>query len=374
MPDQPLHENSSAALMWMGGHYGSLFDPTYRWLDVELDGVRELMELADSYVLNEFTLIAGSGRRDPDPIESFFQNDSAITLVPEKDVDRFREGLGVLGLSEQLRSDDARYETESRLLNDPIAQSDLSNRYREPRLAKFNEVNTREALAYLYYADSENAAYIPERQFGFAAIERYGKALPSGPWGTTAFRSAIAARFGDSNQMPLTQHLVPSFLLEALRSASRPDGILATLRDLRSSDAATHYRTAVQVLADPATPTRRRADLAEELKLAATREGLQPRVPRALKLTVALSSLALGLIFPAVKPFAPAGAAAIQLAEIVDVWMRRRTNIFWRYEAGSYEDLFVELKRIFPHIRFTDQQLAFFLDNLNFGWPREWNE
>jgi hypothetical protein len=139
---------------------------------------------------------------------------------------------------------------------------------------------------------------------------------------------------------------------------------------LRYSAAARHYRELVRTVVDEGRPDEERQKALRELEaqqnLAFTKEGMGTRIPRVFKLSVALSSFAVGYFFP------PAAAAPIllELAEGIDTWVRNRNNIFEYYAAASYDDLYAELKRLFPHIRFQPDHLAHFLQHRHFGCRR----
>jgi hypothetical protein len=165
--------------------------------------------------------------------------------------------------------------------------------------------------------------------------------------------------------------LIPSFLFEALKSSETPGGLGPALRDLRYSAAARHYREMVRVMTNEEEPEEQRQsayrDLDAQVSTAFSKEGLKPRIPRMFKLTVALSSFAVSLLFP----LAAVAPLLVEAGEELDRWIRLRNNIFEHYPVASYENLHKELKRLFPSIGFQAQHLAHFLQHRDFGWPDE---
>jgi hypothetical protein len=366
-----LSATSSSALMWAVSHYGDLIESDRPSAALQLDGIRELAEIADSYILNDTTYIGGLRQRDPAVVAEFFRSEvdaGSILLVTDDDINPFRTKLGILDADRRMWEDERANLRAYQEMDDREQAEEFRAAFRLDYESRFEEVNTREALAFLYFADQRSAAYIPERLFGFKAIARYREELPKLRWRNADFRMALQKRVGEWDHLPLTAHIAPSFLLEALRSAATPKGLFATLRQLRDSDAAVHYRKLTNVTLNGTVSLRERAEAAEELNHIFSGSTPSPRITRKLKATVALSSAAVAFFFPAIAAGAAAAPALVEAAEAIDEWLRRRTDIFHGYPKGSYDDLDVELRRVFGNIKFTSAQLAHFMETLTFDW------
>jgi hypothetical protein len=236
-----------------------------------------------------------------------------------------------------------------------------------------------QAQTYILLADSENAVYIPERMFGYKALENYGNVLRLSPNPIEErFREALATRLSDYYRgRPATNVYVPCFLSEVLRNSSTRAGIPASLRQLRDSHAARRYRELARVVVAPDSSIKNWDEARGELQgladSAFKKEGLKSRVSEGLKVTAGLSCAAVSTLFPhaaaaSAAKLIPAGIPAL---DYLDKWFRRRTNLFETYAATASIDLYAEIKRLFPTVGFQGPQLQHFLTTKNFGWPNQ---
>lgn len=365
--------------MFCPGNYSELYQRRFPY--DQLDGVLELLDIADNYVLNDVVAIGGvtlhrsySGGNDiTDFLLSEAKRSTSVEVVSGDQLGPYRKGLGVDALEERIREFDKNTDEQVMLEKDSIEKSSMSRAFDKKRAPMFEEVNTLEAQAYMLFADSLHATYVPERLFGFRAIEKYPDILGKSPhFARTKFMEGVKEKLsiihaGDSP----TKVLTPSFLLEALRASETQAGIPSALRDLRHSSSAESYRKLTRTMIDDTKSEAKRQQAFQELQSQVTsalsNEKLEPRIPRVFKLTVALTSFAVAFLFP------PAAIAPllVESADALDVWLRNRNNIFEYYPLGSYGDLYVELKRLFPEIRFQAEHLAHFLQHRNFGWSDE---
>lgn len=351
----------------------------------QLDGVLELLDLADSYVLNDVLAIGGVTRHGRayasagNEIRDFLLAESklntSVEIVTGHQLDPYRKPLGIEKLEEEINSFDKLVDEQIECEEDPHEQAELARDFGIKRTAMFEEINVREAQAYILLADSLNGTYVPERMFGNKALERYPDIIKHSPHfaqeqfldGLRKRLSIIHAREGSKKVF------TPSFLLEALRASQTQTGITSALRDLRYSSSAENYRSLTRMMIDESRPLDQREKAFRELEKQATsalsHDKLEPRIPRVFKFTLALTAFAVSFLFPpaAVTPL------LIQAGEAIDAWVRNRNNIFQFYPLGSHEDLYVELKRLFPAVKFGSDHLAHFLQNRNFGWSDEFD-
>lgn len=241
----------------------------------------------------------------------------------------------------------------------------------------FEEANVCEARAHLALADSKDSIYIPDRYFGVKALESYPRILERTPhFGKEQFLKQMKDKLDRIHSLdPPIKSSIPSFLFDALASSESTRGIASALRELRYSDAARYYRelarTGINITLTVKERLKALNEIEEMADSAFKQEGLEPRVTRSFKFTVALTSAAVAYFFPGAAPVAAGTPLLIEAAEQLDHWIRQRTNIFQHYPVASYENLFQELKRLFPGIRFKQEHLAHFLQNRNFGWSKD---
>ena len=375
-------QKSSAGLvrsvMFVPGNYEALYsrDSVY----AQLDGVLELLDIADNYVLNDTTVFGGVTLHSPvddNHIREFLLREAdssdAVEIVTGDDLKTLREHLGANDLGSQIEEFDRYAEQQIKQTEDIEAQSNLRRDFGLARRPMFEELNVLEAQAYILLADRMNASYIPERLFGYKAIEKYPNIIRKSPhFAKQEFIKKLKDRLSVIHATEATtKTLVPSFLLEALRASQTSAGMCSALQDLRYSSSAVSYRELVRAMVDENKPEEERHKAFRELEAylnsALAQEGLQARTPRVFKLTIALSAFAVSYLFP------PAAIAPllIEIGEELDLWIRRRNNIFEHYPAASYAELYTELKRLFPSIRFKAEHLGHFLEHRNFGWSDE---
>lgn len=375
MDEQDDQQNPLQAVMFIPGNYSSLFNSSkYRLFD-QLDGVRELLDIADSYVLNDTTIVRGLRLHDDNDMRRFLLHETersdSVEMINDEELSSFQQHLGVYELDSQIREFDKSCDHQLSQIEDYVVRSDLMRDFDLARGSLFNEINDREAQALILFTDKIEASYIPERLFGDKALKSYPDLLNKSPH---FMKEDFAKRLMEQLSLihardSAIKTMIPSFLFEALKSSETSGGIGSALRDLRYSAAARHYREMVRVMTNDEEPEEERqsaySDLDAQVSTAFSKEGLKPRIPRMFKLTVALSSFAVSLLFP----LAAAAPLLIEAGEEIDRWIRLRNNIFEHYPVASYENLHTELKRLFPNIGFQPPHLAHFLQHRDFGWP-----
>jgi len=377
MDEQNDQQNPLRAVMFMPGKYSSLFGSSkYRLFD-QLDGVRELLDIADSYVLNDTTIVRGLRLHDDNDMRRFLLHETersdSLEMINDEELRSFQQHLGVYELDSQIRQFDESRDHQLSQIEDHRERSDKIRDFDVERSSLFDEINDREAQALILFTDNISASYIPERLFGDKALNSYPDLLSKSPhFMTENFAKRLKERLSLIHARDSAiRTLIPSFLFEALKSSETAGGIGSALRDLRYSAAARHYREMVRLMTNEEESEEKRNDAYDDLDAQVNRyfskEGLKPRIPRMFKLTVALSAFAVSLLFP----LAAVAPLLIEAGEEMDRWIRLRNNIFEHYPVASYENLHTELKRLFPNIGFQAPHLAHFLQHRDFGWSDE---
>ena len=359
------------AVMFWPGHHTYLFDASKYYATTQLDGVLELLQLCNSYVLNDITAVGGHPAVKPwakDEFSAFVveqaETGQAIQTIGQSatyllDLTPFENELGI---SAAVKKSNEVYETEGR----------------SPEHTRLSdEVMVLQAQSYILLADREDAIYIPERMYGYRALEKYANVPRQSRHLTEErFREALMAKLSDYYRgRPATTVHVPCFLSEVLRNSSTRAGIPKALRQLRDSRAAKNYRELARVLATKETSLKDWDKAGKELQglsdSAFGKEGMKTGVSAGLKLTAGLTSAAVGALFPQLAVAFPAKflPSLVATLEYVDKWVRRRTNLFETYASTTSIDLYAELSRLFPTIGFQGPQLQHFLTTKNFGWP-----
>jgi hypothetical protein len=368
------------SVVFLAGSYEALLGrgDGYR----QLDGVLELLEFANSYVLSDRIAIGGAPPAGIGEISRFI-----ATLAKDTDAIEF------IGESPRYHLNLLRYEDlphmdplssrikELDLLDqnrDPGAGRELDEARREHRAERercFDEINLLVARAYILLADAHSAAYVPDRIFGVRALERYPEALNQSKQlqENEAFRSRLVEHLRSRPNDISVETRVPSFLLDALHSARTWQGVFSALTDMRFSAAAQDYRDLVRRSESADLNERREAqtELARNSRSAFEREGLPAGLNRWIVPTVALSAAAIAYLFPPAAPIAGVVAAAPPVIDSIQAWLRDRKNLFEIYNRPMDYDLHDELARIFPTLAFRKENLQYFLSKRDFGWSED---
>jgi hypothetical protein len=150
----------------------------------------------------------------------------------------------------------------------------------------------------------------------------------------------------------------PSFFFEALRQVDNPRGIGHVLREIRQSKSAEFYR---ELNRRRIFGGRERLKADEELRRWASdnflADGLRSRIPAFEKSILGLSAPAVSWMLgaPLVGTVWKAGADAF---DAVDLWLRNKRSTFVTFPEDQAIDLYVELKRVFGELGFTQNRLA----------------
>jgi hypothetical protein len=343
---------------------GALFSGPGSGIHAELDAVLGLVDFADSYVLNDTTAVAGATWDIPGPVCDFLWDEASRS-----------DAVATIGYGPKYDFDMIPIDAA---LNIPRVEEELRQiGRRTPKWEKLaDKANLLQAKAYIMLADRESGTYIPERLYGLRAIETYGDIVAATPHTTfNTVRARLVNELRVTGEEPAWRLTTPCLLAEALRNARTPNGIFQALRDLRSSYAAKNYRLLLRTATDTNQPqTDRRSalrELIENSSAAFNREGLRSGIPKWFKWSVLLSSAAISALFPHEALVAAAVPFLADAGGELSAWLRRRGNVFFVLEKAANVDMFGELKRLFPHIRFVGEHLQHFLTNRNFGFPDE---
>lgn len=334
----------------------------------QLDGALELMEFADSYVLNDRTAIAGitwhGHSSTAEFIESEVQRKGSIETIGYGP--RFDFDITPLDLALDL----PKFEKQ---LNKMKADR---QEYTPEYDALADHARVLQAQSYIMLADREGAVYVPERLYGWKALEAYHQTARRSPHFTVEkFKEQLVSELMLDPHQPGFQVSVPCFLAEALRESHSPTTLWESLRQLRNSASAKKYREMMRVYTSDERSLKEKREAVNEIQATAdamfSGEGLKSRVPKWAKWTIGLSAGAIGILFPPAALPALAVPFLLEGGEEIDNWLRRRSNIFSIYARTANIDLYSELKRHFPHLKFGPPHLDHFLRERNFGWPDE---
>lgn len=305
----------------------------------QLDGVLELLEFANSYVLSDHIAIGGAPPAGNGEISRFI-----ATLAKNTDAIEF------IGEGPRYQFDLLRYEDRPHmdLLVSRIKELDLVERNRDPGAGRewdeaerqryaerercFDELNLLVARAYILLADAHSAAYVPDRIFGVRALERYPEALNQSAQlrENETFRNHLVEQLRSRPDDISVETRVPSFLLNALHAGRTWQGVFSALADMRFSAAAQHYRDLVRRSESADLNERREAriELTRNSRAAFRREGLSADLNRWIIPTVGLSAAAVAYLFPPASPIAGLVAAAPPVIDSIQAWLRDRKNLF----------------------------------------------
>jgi len=329
----------------------------------QLDGVLELLNFANSYVLSDRTAIGGAPVVGMGEISEFLSEQSkqseAIELIAHGRV-------GSLDLSPFEDHGRMDYLVKRAKKYDPG-----TTEYKEA----FEEANILEARAYILLADANDAAYIPERLFGVRALEGYSEVAEHSVHlrEHEKFRQQLTERLKSSPDDISFVTRVPSFLVEALHAAHTWEGIFAALSDLRNCNSARYYRDLLRRSrsSDPKERYEARDELTRASEASFKREGLSGSLDRWVVPTVGLSAAAVAVLFPHAAVFAGVATAIPPVFESIRRWHRNRENFFDFYTRSMGPDLYDELVRVFPGIKFWRENLWHFLSKRDFGWSED---
>jgi hypothetical protein len=381
MASEDVHTDLRS-VMFLAGACDWLLHPSdgYR----QLDGVLELLEFANTYVLSDRIAIGGSPPMGHGEISGFIAN-----LADQTDAIEF------IGESPRYQFDLRHYEDRPRMasLSRRIDKLDLAERSREPNSGRegdeakrrrsderercFDKLNLLVARAYILLADANSAAYVPDRIFGVRALEGYPEALSQSTQlrEHETFRRQLVEQLRSRPEEVSVETRVPSFLLDALHAASTWQGAFSALTDMRLSAAAQQYRDLVHRSGSPDLNERREAriELTRNSRSAFEREGLSGGSNRWIVPTVGLSAAAIAFLFPDAGVIAGLVAAVPPVIGSIRDWQRERNNFFEFYNRPLDYDLYDELTRIFPKIKFRSENLQHFLSKRDFGWSENLN-
>jgi hypothetical protein len=354
--------------MFLGSNFDDLLF-SYGSGFAQLDGVLELLNFANNYVLSDRVAIGGAPVLGVGEISRFLAD-----LAEET------EAIELIGHSPRYQFDLSPFEDRSRMdiLEERIEELARENKEYSPERSQcFDEINELEARAYILLADAKGAAYIPDRLFGVKALESYSGALDQSKHllEHEAFQRQLTEQLRSRPDDDSVTTLVPSFLLEASHNAQNWQGIFAALRDIRDSNAAQHYRDLVcrSQSEDPNERRESRTELMRNSRAAFEREGLSGSLNRWIVPTVGLSAAAIVFLFPTAAPIVGLVAAVPPVIESLRGWRRNRNNLFEFYNRSVGDDLYDELLRIFPGIKFRRENLWHFLSKRDFGWSQDLN-
>jgi hypothetical protein len=370
-----------SVLFLAGACDGLLYNSDGYW---QLDGVLELLEFANSYVLSDHIAIGGAPPTGHGEISRFIASLAEHT-----------DAIDFIGESSSYQFDLTPYEDRPRMdsLSKRIKELDLVERNRDPgagregdeaerqlyaqRKDSFDELNLLVARAYILLADAHSAAYVPDRMFGVKALERYPEVLNQSTQlrENETFRRQLVEQLRSRPDDLSVETRVPSFLLDALHAARTWQGAFAALTDMRFSAAAQQYRDLVRRSDSADLNERREAriELTQNSRSAFEREGLSAGLNRWIVPTVGLSAAAIAYIFPPAGPIVGLIAAAPPIIDSIQAWRRDRKNLFEIYNRPIGYDLYDELVRIFPTIKFRRENLQHFLSKRDFGWSEDLN-
>jgi hypothetical protein len=355
----------------------------------QLDAVAEVLDFANSYVLNDTIAVSGlSFRLSNNGFAEFVareaESSDSVEMIGNGskytfDITPFDECLGIPDYENRLNNLDRSRDEYARTLKSPHDPTALEEEMIRNIEAKYDqladEARVLQQRSYILLADRLRATYVPERLYGKKALESYTTSLPQVVHSTEEeFRKRLASELESlASPNDLEVH-VPSFFVEALRQSETMDGIWRALRDLRYSKAAETYRSLARIVVDDSRSLNERRNARQELKGRAdavfTGDSLKSRIPRSVKFVVGMSSALVGVLIPATAIFAASAPVMIEALDGVDQWFRKRANMFEIYKQIEETDLFAELKRLFPTISFGPDHLAYFLKERNFGWPK----
>ena len=334
----------------------------------QLDGVLELLEFANSYVLSDQTAIGGAPALGMGEISTFIRQQADET-----------DAIEVIGHGPEYSWDLSPFQDRSRMDSlenriDELDRLDLDEDSAE-RQRSFEDLNILEARAYILLADSKDAAYVPDRVFGVKALEHYSEGIDRSQHlrEHQAFRQQLTEQMQSRPDDTSVVTRVPSFLLEALHAARTWEGVFSSLSDIRYSSAAIHYRDLVRLSRSDDLNERResRLELSRASRSAFEKEGLTGGLNRWIVPTIGLSAAAIAFLFPTVGPAAGMVAAVSPVIESMRAWLRVRNNLFEFYNRPLGTDLYEELVRVFPKIRFRRENLEHFLLKKDFGWSED---
>lgn len=370
------------SVMFLAGACDGLLDNSDGYQ--QLDGVLELLEFANSYVLSDRIAIGGAPPMGHGEISRFIA-----------DIAEHTDSIDFIGEGSGYQFDLIPYEDRPRMdsLSSHIKELDLVERNRDRRIGRegdeaerqryaerahsFDELNLLVARAYILLADAHSAAYVPDRIFGVKALERYPEVLNQSSQlrENETFRRQLVEQLRSRPDDLSVETRVPSFLLDALHAASTWQGTFSALTDMRFSAAAQQYRDLVRRSDSPDPNERReaRTELARNSRSAFEREGLSAGLNRWIVPTVGLSAAAVAYLFPPAGPIAGLIAAASPVIDSIQSWRRDRKNLFEVYNRPIDYDLYDELVRIFPTIKFRKENLQHFLSKRDFGWSEDLN-
>jgi len=334
----------------------------------QLDGVLELLEFANSYVLSDRTAIGGAPVLGVGDISTFLGRQARET-----------DAIEVIGHGPTYSWDLVPFQDRSRMdsLENRLDELDRVDQeeYSAERQRSFEDLNILEAQAYILLADAKGAAYVPDRVFGVQALEHYSEGLDRSQHlrEHDAFRQQLTEQLRSRPNDISVITRVPSFLLEALHSARTWEGIFSALSDMRQSTAARHYRDLVRHSRSDDLKERResRLELTRASRSAFEKEGLSGGLNRWIVPTIGLSAAAIAFLFPTAAPAAGMAAAVPPVIESLRAWLRVRNNLFEFYNRPLGTDLYDELMRVFPKIRFRRENLEHFLSKKDFGWSED---
>jgi len=334
----------------------------------QLDGVLELLEFANSYVLSDRIAIGGASVLGMGDISTFVQRQARET-----------DAIEVIGHGPKYSWDLVPFQDRSRMesLENRIDELDRVDRDEDSaeRQRSFEDLNIMEAHAYILLADAKDAAYVPDRVFGVRALEQYSERLDRSQHlrEHEAFRQQLTEQLQSNPNDTSVITRVPSFLLEALHAARTWEGMFSALSDIRHSTAARHYRDLVRRSRSEDLNERResRLELTRASRSAFEKEGLSGGLNRWIVPTVGLSAAAIAFMFPTAGSAAGLVAAVPPLIESLRAWVRVRNNLFEFYNRPLGADLHDELVRVFPKIRFRRENLEHFLAKKDFGWSED---
>lgn len=361
--------------MFMPGHADHLaLTSPYVSAD-QLEGVLELLDFANALVLSDHIAIGG--------VPTVAIHDDSIGTLLRREAERYGhiELVGFGGGVHRIDFDLAPY-------HKALGVEEFTERLRELRNqrtsaadeqvdALSDSANERQAWSYMMLADKTNADYVAERRFGIPALKTYPNVVKrASPHSYGDFVDDLSKRMSQSASAESVATEVPSFLLEAMRNSESLQGMLGCLRDIWDSAAARHYRDLIRTVRTSAPGSPEWRDAAATLKQEATaafgNEGMPSRAGlRWAKPTIGLTGIALGTLFTEFKIVSSVLGVALPFAiDEMDKYIRNRSNIFELYKQSLGTDLYQELKRLFPHIAFQREHLAFFLEKRHFGWDR----
>jgi len=334
----------------------------------QLDGVLELLEFANSYVLSDRIAIGGASVLGMGDISTFVQRQARET-----------DAIEVIGHGPKYSWDLVPFQDRSRMesLENRIDELDRVDRDEDSaeRQRSFEDLNIMEAHAYILLADAKDAACVPDRVFGVRALEQYSERLDRSQHlrEHEAFRQQLTEQLQSNPNDTSVITRVPSFLLEALHAARTWEGMFSALSDIRHSTAARHYRDLVRRSRSEDLNERResRLELTRASRSAFEKEGLSGGLNRWIVPTVGLSAAAIAFMFPTAGSAAGLVAAVPPLIESLRAWVRVRNNLFEFYNRPLGADLHDELVRVFPKIRFRRENLEHFLAKKDFGWSED---